>query len=203
MKTFIENGSYAGVGKLTLMGGSLHDSDTRLSIPNYCRFSSQRIKLHLVDISESALVPLSSHLPAVEILVFNNCRFKPSITEPAGTDININMVETEVDTCIISSVVDHTSYPTYFEKIIQPQLFMVIQTETPSARKYYRNVEEKDRRDNENTTIKLTEADFQKFAHMAHDSKEVSIIRIRVKSLKKFMLKTTKDTHHLVEIEYP
>lgn len=125
-----------------------------------------------MDNLESALVPLSSHLPAVEILVFNNCRFKPSITEPAGTDININMVETEVDTFIMSSVVDHTSYPTYFEKMIQPQLFMVIQTETPSARKYYRNVEEKDRRDNENTTIKMTEADFQKFAHMAHSSKE-------------------------------
>lgn len=94
LKTLLKSSSYGSVRKLTVDKECLHDADLLPSIPNYSQFSARHIQLKHVDILESALEALSVQLPQLDILDLSNCAFKSSTTEPAGRNININIVNT-------------------------------------------------------------------------------------------------------------
>lgn len=63
LKTLIGRNSYGNVRRLILRGGHLHDPASLSFIPFYCHFSATHIKFRLVDVLESALTTLSSHIP--------------------------------------------------------------------------------------------------------------------------------------------
>lgn len=245
-----ETSSYGNVRKLEVYNGCLQNLDLLSSIHSYSQFSATNITLICVQILESALEPLSSHLPSLDVLVFGDCNFKATLTESASTDITINMAETDIGLLIMT---DHWGQPNisfHFDKIIQPHLFLIIQTENPSRTKYYACAKPKTEDDKEDSSVEIeaeddgedtsvdweteddeedasmeseTEADieaaiteliekemdiedaiteltkqeFQTSALRTHDPKEVSIIRIHVKSLKLFTLLTT---NHIVDI---
>lgn len=144
LKSLIESSSYDGLKKLEIAGRYLHDTPSLSSILQHCGLLAPHTKLTRVDIVETAFTPLSRHLPSVEILEFNNCRFKPTSLadeEDIITNFNINVVDTDVGELTMSGT-EEQSHTDYFDKMIQEHLLIVIQTENLPRTKYYINVPE-------------------------------------------------------------